>query len=192
MEPDSPGLFKMHVEAPARPELVRRGRNRETWSATTTATVVIGDREAVREAFAELEESAYTLVELTDLAPDDSHELSPLDQVARLVWPTTGLDDALEADAFRILSVEAEVVEDQGDGGTLRWAVTVKLRNVDRLRRLAVEARPDAAEQIAQSFAAAWQRAVDVFAPIRAVPGIDWQPGTVDVTHVPARAGRKS
>ena len=191
MEPDSPGLFEMHVEAPARPELVRRGRNRETWSATTTATVVIRDREAVREAFAELEESAYTLVELTDLAPDESHELSPLDQVAWLVLPTTGLDDAVEADAFRILSVEAEVIEDHGDEGTLRWAVTVKLRDVDRLRRLAVETRPDAAEQIAQSFAAALQRAVDLFAPIRAVPGIDWQPGTVDVTHVPARAGRK-
>jgi hypothetical protein len=85
----------MHVEAPARPELVRRGRNRETWSATTTATVVIRDRGAVREAFAELEESAYTLVELTDLAPDESHELSPLDQVAWLVLPTTGLDDAV-------------------------------------------------------------------------------------------------
>ena len=155
----------MYVEAPARPELVRRGRNRETWSATTTATVVIRDREAVREAFAELEESAYTLVELTDLAPDESHELSPLDQVAWLVWPTTGLDDAVEADAFRILSVEAEVLEDHGDEGTLRWAVTVKLRDVDRLRRLAVEARPDAAEQIAQSFASAWQRAV------RADPG---------------------
>jgi hypothetical protein len=132
----------MHVEAPARPELVRRGRNRETWSATTTATVVIRDREAVREAFAELEESAYTLVELTDLAPDESHELSPLDQVAWLVLPTTGLDDAVEADAFRILSVEAEVIEDHGDEGTLRWAVTVKLRDVDRLRRLAVETAP--------------------------------------------------
>ena len=97
MEPDSAGLFEMHVEPAARPDLVRRGRNRETWSATTTATVVIRDREAVREAFAELEESAYTLVELTDRAPDESHELSPLDQVAWLVWPTTGLDDAVEA-----------------------------------------------------------------------------------------------
>lgn len=112
-------------------------------------------------------------MELTDLAPDESHKLSPLDRVAWLVLPTTGLDDAAEADAFRILSVEAEVIEDRGDEGTLRWAVTVKLRDVDRLRRLAVETGPDAADQIAENFAAAWQRAVDV-------------------THVPARAGRKS
>lgn len=191
MDPDAPGLFEMDVDAPTRPDPVR-GRSRETWSVTTTATVVIRDPEAVSDAFTESEEAAYTLVELADPGSEESHELSPLDQVAWLVWPTTGLDDAVEADAFRILSVEAGVLEDHGDEGTLRWAVTVKLRDVDRLRRLAVEARPDDAEQIAQSFAAAWQRAADLFAPIRAVPGIDWQPGTVDIAHVPARAGRKS
>ena len=182
----------MDVDVPARPDPVRRGRSRDTWTITTTASVIIRDREAVSDAFKESEEAAYTVVELVDPGLEESQELSVLDQVVWLVWPTAGLDDAVEADAFRILSVEAEVIEDHGDEGTLRWAVTVKLRDVDRLRRLAVETRPDAAEQIAQSFAAAWQRAVDLFAPIRAVPGIDWQPGTVDVTHVPARAGRKS
>ncbi len=72
----------------------------------------------------------------------------------------------------------------------LRWEVTVKLREADGLRRLALEARPDDARQIAQSLAGAWQRAVDPFAPIRVVPGVDFQPGTVDVMHVPARARR--
>lgn len=42
----------------------------------------------------------------------------------------------------RTLSVEAEVLEDEGDQGQLAWTVSVELRNVDELRRLAVESCP--------------------------------------------------
>ena len=169
-----------------------RGRRRETWSVTTTATIMVRDHQAVRDAFTESAESAYTLAVLDEPGPDETEELTSLGQVAWLVWPTEGLDAAVEAGAFRVDSVGVEVLDDQGDRGTLRWEVTVKLREVDGLRRLAVEAHPDEAPQIAENFAVAWQRAVDPFAPIRVVPGIDWTPGSVDVTHVPARVGRRT
>ena len=73
-------------------------------------------------------------------------------------------------------------------GGTVTWTVTVKLTDVDELRRLATEAHPDAAGLIADSLAVAWQRAADPFAPLRSIPGTAWRPGQVDVEHLPARA----
>ncbi len=91
---------------------------------------------------------------------------------------------------MRIRSVEV-VVEDEAEvAGTLRWEVTFKLRNVDALRQLAVTAAPQEAGPIAEDFAVAWAHAIDPFAPIRSVPGIDWQPGTVGLAHQPARSGR--
>jgi hypothetical protein len=177
---------------PARPpERPQRGKNRETWTCTTTATVTVLDVATINSAFARRGANAYLIDEVAEGVPESELPSGPLDQVAWLVWPTAGLDVALEPDAFRILSVEVEVIEDEGDRGKLRWTVSVKLRNVDELRRRAVECCPEDAESIADSFAVAWQRAVDPFVPIRAVPGIDWQPGTVDITDVPARAGRK-
>jgi hypothetical protein len=88
--------------------------------------------------------------------------------------------------------VEVLEDEDEDDRGELRWTVTVQLREVDALRRLALDSCPQHTESINDSLGAAWQRAVDLFAPIREVPGIDWQPGTVDGAHVPARASRQS
>jgi hypothetical protein len=129
-------------------------------------------------------------VSVAEPTAEDAEGLTPLGQLAWLVWPTEGMDVALAADTFRILSVETEVLDDQGDRGKLAWTVTLKLRNVQELRRLAVEACPGDAELIANSLAVAWQRAIDPFAPIRSVPGIEWQAGTVDLTLVPARSGR--
>lgn len=157
---------------------------------TTTATITVRDRQAVRESFAESAESAYTLAVLDEPGPEVTKELTSLGQVAWQLWPPEGLDTAVEAGAFRVGSVGAEVVGDQGDRGTLRWEVTVKLQDVAALRRLAVEAHPDEAHQIEESLALAWQRAVDPYAPIRTVPGIDWTPVSVEVTHVPVRDSR--
>lgn len=190
MERDSPGLFDMDIDVPAGHERAQRGRNRETWACAATATVTILDRDAVNDVFAELEETAFVVGELAEPAAEDAEGLTPLGQLAWLVWPTEGMDVALAADTFRILSVETEVLDDEGDRGKLAWTVTLKLRNVQELRRLAVEACPGDAELIANSLAVAWQRAIDPFAPIRSVPGIEWQAGTVDLTLVPARSGR--
>lgn len=65
--------------------------------------------------------------------------------------------------------------------------VTVKLTDVDRVRRLATQAHPEDAALIADSLAVAWQRAADPFAPLRSIPGIAWRPVKVDVEHLPAR-----
>ena len=194
MTHESPGLFELDVDAPARPQRSQRGRRRETWSWVTTATVFIRDREAIDDAFAEQEETSVVLGETGQPGQEDEQALGPMDRLAWLLWPTAGMDAALEADAFRILSAEVEVLEDEDedDRGELRWTVTVQLREVDALRRLAIDSCPQHTESINDSLAAAWQRAVDPFAPIREVPGIDWQPGTVEGAHVPARASRQS
>lgn len=76
------------------------------------------------------------------------------------------------------------------DRGTVSWTVTVKLTDVDELRRLATRAHPEAAGLIAESLAVAWARATDPFAPLRSIPGIAWRPGQVDVEHLPARVVR--
>lgn len=83
--------------------------------------------------------------------------------------------------------MDSEVVGESADRCKVTWTVTVKLTHVDRLRRLAIQAHPDEAGLIADSLAAAWQRAADLFAPLRSIPGIAWQPVKVDVEHLPAR-----
>ncbi len=110
-----------------------------------------------------------------------------LDQLAWLIWPTDGMEALMDADAFRIVSAESEVVGESAERGTATWSVTAKLTHVDRLRRLATQAHPDEAALIADSLALAWQRAADPFAPLRSIPGITWRPITVDVEHLPAR-----
>ena len=120
----------------------------------------------------------------SDVAPASN----AFDALGWLLWPTDGMEGPLEAGAFRILSVDSEVVAESVDRGTVTWTVTVKLTDVDELRRLAAEAHPDAAGLIADSLAVAWQRAADPFAPLRSIPGTAWRPGRVDVEHLPAGA----
>lgn len=83
--------------------------------------------------------------------------------------------------------MDSEVVVESGSRGTLSWVVTVKLTDVDALRRLAAQAQPGEAESKAGSLAVAWQHAVDPFEPLRSIPGIAWRPGEVNVRHVPRR-----
>jgi hypothetical protein len=103
-----------------------------------------------------------------------------------LRWHGTGT----RGRAFRILSVESEAAAESAELGTITWTVTVKLTDVDELRRLAAEARPDAEEIISRSLAAAWRYAVDPFAPMRSIPGITWRPLNVDVEHLHPAPGR--
>jgi hypothetical protein len=106
------------------------------------------------------------------------------DALAWLLWPTDGMDGPLEAGAFRILSVDIDVVPESDDRGTLTWTVTVKLTDVHTLSRLAAEAYPVEAGLIAESLAAAWQFAADPFAPLHSISGIAWQPGPVGLHPV--------
>lgn len=86
--------------------------------------------------------------------------------------------------------MDSEVVAESADRGSVTWAVTVKLADVDELRRLADDAHPEEAGLVADSIAVAWWRAADPFAPLRCVPGIAWLPGEVVVEHLPARVPR--
>lgn len=198
MDAEQPGLFQLPDREPQlRPERPKRGRNREVWELTATAEVTITDAPAVHAA-ARADEG-YVIAasggdldvneaeaEASDAAPGDD----VFDALAWLIWPSDGLERAIEAGALRILSVESEARGDSADHGTATWSVTAKLTDVDALRRLAARACPDEAADISASLAVAWQRASDPFAPLRKIAGITWKPGPVVVEHLPARANR--
>lgn len=198
MDAEQPGLFQLPDREPqVHPERPRRGRNREVWGLTATAEVTITDASAVHAA-ARADEGVV-IAQGGDLEVEDAESEAPddavpgddvFDALAWLIWPSEGLEGALEAGALRILSVESEAKGDSVDHGTATWRVTAKLTDVDALRGLAVRACPDEAAEISASLTVAWQRASDPFAPLRSIAGITWKPGRVVVEHLPARAAR--
>ena len=197
MDANEPGLFDLPVRArPGTPRRPLRGRNRETWARTATAEVTVIDAGALAEAAAQAAENAVTIALRADPdvegnepgSSDVGLASNAFDALGWLIWPTDGMEGPLEAGAFRVLSLDSEVVAESVDRGTVTWTITVKLTDVDELRRLAAKARPDAAGLIADSLAVAWQHAADPFAPLRSIPGTTWRPGQVNVEHLPARA----
>lgn len=167
------------------------------WGLTATAEVTITDASAVHAA-ARADEGVV-IAQGGDLEVEDAESEAPddavpgddvFDALAWLIWPSDGLEGALEAGALRIMSVESEAKGDSVDHGTATWRVTAKLTDVDALRGLAVRACPDEAAEISASLTVAWQRASDPFAPLRSIAGITWKPGRVVVEHLPARAAR--
>jgi DUF971 family protein len=202
MNTDEPGLFalpdRVRLTSPKGP---LRGRNRQAWTRTATAEVTIVDAAALHGAVARVEGNAVTIGLRADLEAEETDpgesdpqvsEAQPADDalgaLRRLIWPTDGMEAALEAGAFRVVSASSEVEAESIDRGTVIWTVTVKLTDVEGLRRLAAEAHPGGAAAIADSLAVAWQRAADPFAPLRSIPGIVWRPGPVNIQHLPARA----
>lgn len=198
MDADQPGLFQLPDHEPqVLPQPPQRGKNRQVWELTATAEITITDPAALQAAARSNEGFVITVpaadpgVEETepeeaDAAPGDD----VFDALAWLIWPSNGQEEAVDAGALRILSVESEAKGDSIDHGTATWSVTVKLTDVEALRRLAVRASPDQAAEISASLPVAWPRASDPFAPLRSVPGITWKPGRVVVEHLPAKAGR--
>jgi len=193
---DEPGLFDLPETAAPTP-LTRpvRGRNRETWARIVTAEITVLDADALREAVARMEEGGVRAglgaePDAEDTTVEDRcvpTATEALDAVAWLTWPADGLEPLLETGAIRVLSMAREVVAEAADRGTLVWTVTVKLTDVEELRRVATRAHPDEAASIAVSLAVAWERAADPFAPLRSIPGIGWRSGRVDVQHLPRR-----
>ena len=172
---DDPGLFALPDQGPPSPSERRpSGRARETWGRVVTADVTIVDPAAVREAV------ARRWRDVPEIARD-------VDAVAALLWPLHGLEELLDANAFRIRSIDVEAEEQSVSRGRITWAVAVKLADVRALRRIAVEAHPDQAGSIADSLAVAWTLAADPFAALHCIPGITWEPGAVDVRHLPRR-----
>lgn len=196
MNADEPALFDMPGERqPVVSPLGQRGRNRETWSRTVTAEVTIVDAEVFRDAAREARESAVQVVlheRAGDLDADaeDSGveaEAHALDALTWLLWPTATMEPPQEVGAFRVLEEDIEVTPVSEDHGTLTWTVTVKLTDVNALRRLAAQADPDQASTIRESLAAAWQLAADPFEPLHSIPAITWRPGPVTVQHRPRK-----
>ncbi|MFI8590730.1 hypothetical protein [Dietzia maris] len=200
MDTDEPGLFDLPESAPEptpqpSPAQPRPGRNRERWACTVTAEVTIVDAATVTAALTRyLEDTVVVDAFSGDVIEDPASEdagpdpaLPPLPQLTWLIWPPGGLEELLEEGAFRVLDVDSAVTPVASDRGTITWTVTVKLTDVQRLRRLATQAQPADAVFIASSLAVAWQRAADSFAPLRSIPGISWRPVSVDIAHVPAR-----
>jgi len=197
MDANEPGLFDLpDRERPGTANRSLRGRNRERWARTVTAEVTVIDAGALHEAVAQAAGNAVTIRLRADPDVEDTEpgscDVAPagnaFDALGWLICPTGGMEGPLAAGAFRVLSLDSEVVAESVDRGTVTWTVTVKLTDVDELRRLAAEAHPDAAGLIADSLAVAWQRAADPFAPLRSIPGTAWRPGQVDVEHLPAKA----
>ena len=200
MDTVEPGLFDLPEPAPEptpqpSPARPRPGRNRETWSCTVSAEVAIVDAAAVTAALAQYREDtvvvdAFSGAVIEDPASEEAGPdptLPPLPQLAWLIWPTGGVEELLEEGAFRVFDVESAVTSQAADRGTATWTITVKLTDVQVLRRLATRAQPADAVLIASSLAVAWLRAADSFAPLRSIPGISWRPVSVDIAHVPAR-----
>lgn len=199
MDAGQPGLFELPDDEPLPPsEKLQRGRNREVWALTATAEVTITDVAALTEA-ATLANEGFVVTGLeTDLDVEDSEPEAPpaengndaFDALAWLIWPTQGLEGVLDIGAARILSVDSEVAADSDDRCTATRRATVKLTDVDELRRLAARTHPDESALISDSLAVALQRATDPFAPLRGIPGIIWHPGRVVVEHLSARPTR--
>jgi hypothetical protein len=199
MNAAEPGLFdlpdRVRLTSPEKP---LGARNRETWTRTATAEVTILDAAAVHEAVARVEENAVTIGFGADGVAEETDSEVLETQLADdgfralrwLIWRTDGMEAALEAGAFRVLSADSEIEAASMDRGTVTWTVTVKLTDLDGLRRLAAGAHTGEAAAIADSLAVAWQGAADPFAPLRSIPGIVWRPGPVDIEHMPARATR--
>jgi hypothetical protein len=199
MDADQPGLFDLPgAEPQAIAQRRQRGRNREVWALTATAEVTIIDASLLRAAATRLNEGFVITVPSADDAVDDTESETAdavraddvFDALAFAIWPDEGLQEALEAGAVRILSVESAAASDSADQGTATWKITVKLTGIDEFRRLATQASPDESAEISESLPLAWQRAADPFAPLRLIAGISWSPGRVTVEHLPVRAAQ--
>jgi hypothetical protein len=170
---EQPGLFEVLTPEFAAPPRAGRGRARETY-----ARIVIAECPG----------------------PPEDDLLDPRDEVATssaaaLEWclePTTGLWPLLEAGAVRVDALELAVDEVAAARVRAHWTVTVRIRDVRAVRELALAACPvtdvDARTEIDRSFAAAWNRAADPYAPMTGIPGVVWTPVEVTVEQVLARS----
>ena len=115
-------------EPQAPPRRPQCGGTREAWARTARAEVSVVDAAAVDEATARAAANAVTIGSRTDSVVEDPSRQDAgagpaaraVDQLAWLILPTDGLEALLEACAFRIVSVEREVVGDSDDWGRPR------------------------------------------------------------------------
>lgn len=192
---DQPGLFDLPVSPPQPtvPRRTGRGRDRETFARHVVVDVVVADRRALREEALHRFDTAPTidLGEYDDGGEDllDPREEIAADPAGALRWclePTEGLWPLL--DTIRIDEIAHDAVDDGAGRVRVSWTVIVGVTDAAALRELALSGcRSDdvvARDEIDASFAAAWNRAADPFAPLAGIPGITWTPACVEVEQV--------
>jgi hypothetical protein len=193
-------LLPATVPEPRRSPRTAAGRARETYLRRVVAEVTIVQSEVLRdEALRSLDTGRVIVLGSADGTPADDdprEEISESSAVA-LDWlldPTAGLAGLLEAEAFRLVDLHMSVAETSPVECSVQWTVTVKLQDVGELRAAALAALPagdaPAAVEVQNSLAAAWNHAVDPYAPLRRIPGITWTGREVTVEQVLTRAGR--
>lgn len=195
---DELALFDLPAPEP-RPASTRSGpgRARERYTRTVTADVTVQRIPVLLDAAVRAFDNGPAVdlgeVDGEDEAPDSRAQIGQ-DPAAALSWlldPLDGMWPLLETGSALVLSVEIDVDELSSARYRLRWTVTVQLRDVAALRRIALDACPaeDTATrtEIEASLAAAWHQAVSPFAPLEGIPGITWSPIEAMVAHVPAR-----
>lgn len=186
-------------QRPAPISRVEQGRAGMRYARTVTADVRLRHRAALCKLAVRAFDEAPTVVigEIDDTDDDLEGARRRLgsDWLAALRWlldPTAGLRPLIDANAVRMPTA---AIDRQPGGSTtcrVRWTVTVKLRDVTALRRVALDACPPddavARAEIAASLAVAWRWAVEPYAPLRDLPGITWTGVDVVVDHLPARS----
>ena len=132
-------------------------------------------------------------VDADEEVPDTREQIGsdPATALGCLLDPTDGMWPLLETGSATVLEVDIDTSEVSPARYQVRWTVTIQLRDVAAFRRVATDACPAedtaARAEIAESLAAAWQRAAPPYAPLHRIPGITWSPVEAVVAHVPAR-----
>jgi len=195
---EQPGLFDVPTPELAAPPRTGRGRARETYARIVVADVVVQDAAVLRAAALRALDGGIVVAERP--GPPDDDLLDPRDEVATssaaaLEWclePTAGLWPLLDAGAVQVAAADLAVDEVAAARVRAHWTVTITIRDVRAVRELALAACPvtdmDARTEIERSFAAAWHRAADPYAPMSEIPGVVWTPVEVTIEQVLARS----
>jgi hypothetical protein len=196
----SDDLTLFDLPAPEPPLAASRsdqGRAGYRYARSVTAEVTVQRIPALLDAAVQAFDASPTFdigeIDADDKAPDSREQIGR-DPAAALGWlldPTDGMWPLLETGSATVLEVHIDTSEVAPARYQVRWTVMIRLRDVAAFRRVALDTYPAedtaARAEIAESLAAAWQRAAPPFAPLHRIPGITWSPVEAVVEHVPAR-----
>ncbi|MFC5824431.1 hypothetical protein [Nonomuraea insulae] len=194
MSEQTPALFDL--PAPAMPPVTGSpgpGRSGQRWQRAVTAQVVVRDLAVLRDrALADFDSG--TFIEIGDADDDedlpDTREVIASTAERALDWlldPTVGLWPLLESGAIRLEAAEHAVDQVADREFQVSWSVQLQLGDLAALRALAVQNAPEAADDINQSVAAAWNHAADPAAPLAGIPAITWTVTDITVDRVTRR-----
>lgn len=196
----SDDLTLFNLPAPQPPPAASRsdrGRAGYRYARSVTAEVTVQRIPVLLDAAVQAFDDG-TMIDIGEVAADDevpdTREQIGSDPATALGWlldPTDGMWPLLGTGSATVLEVGIDTSEVSPARYQVRWTVTIQLRDVAAFRRVATDSCPAedtaARAEIAESLAAAWQRAAPPYAPLHRIPGITWSPVEAVVAHVPAR-----